>query len=52
MELFKRAVSESNIKPNIKAGLIKHLEECKCGPKISKAGVAKGKEFAKKNTAS
>lgn len=52
MELFKRAINESNIKAGIKAGLIKHLEECKCGPKISKSGVSKGKEFAKKNTAS
>ncbi len=33
MELFKRAVNDSNIKAQIKADLIKHLEDCKCGDK-------------------
>jgi len=33
MELFKRAVNESNIKNQIKEDLIKHLDKCKCNEK-------------------
>lgn len=36
MELFKRAINESNIKSHIKEDLIKHLDKCKCGQKNAK----------------